>query len=241
MKLVVLSDIHANLSALEAVFSYIDQKIKGDFRLIHLGDLVDYGMRPNETIQLFRTRLPQLEVNLLGNHEQSILTGDRSRYSSPRGVQANEYTASILDPHNLKFIKNEMSAHPIILERYGLKLLFIHGSYSDFFWGVMNETEKKKDKYKNYDYVFSGHSHFPGWSEIFYQDEEAGLKEKVVFLNPGSVGQPRNRNPRAQFLELDLETGSVFFHAVSYDVSIEMALYKGEIDSYYGKRLLKGI
>ena len=240
MKLIIVSDIHANLSALTTVFQFIDQKITGEFRLIHLGDLVDYGMRPNETIELFHTRLEQVAVNLCGNHEQSILTGDRSRYSSQRGVEANEYTASILNTSSIEFIKNKMSAQPVSLELQGRKLFFVHGSYSDFFWGSMSETEKMNLEYQKHDFVFSGHSHVPMLSEFFYKDE-VGKTKKTTFLNPGSVGQPRNRNPHTQFMELDLNTGSVFFHALSYDVVAEMKLYKGEIDSYYGNRLLGGM
>lgn len=239
MKLVFLSDIHANYSALKVVFDHLERYCKDDYKIIHLGDIVDYGMRPNETISLFKTKYDKVIVNLRGNHEDSIINRNHNNFSSQRGIQANEYTKSILSHDSLTFIES-FSEKPVVQQLFNIKLLCIHGSLKDIYWGKMSEEEMSKDIYQEYDYVISGHSHIPMLKETYFRTE-SGKNHKTVFINPGSIGQPRNLNPSSQYAVLDLTNFSIHFNAVPYDFGKEQVLYNGEIDDYYRYRLQVGL
>ena len=97
-------------------------------------------------------------------------------------------------------------------------------------------------EYKKYDYVFSGHSHLPHiFGEYYYVDNiEYRNKKRTMFINPGSVGQPRNHNPRAQYAIWDTNNG-IYLCEVEYEIQYEMSLYTDDIDMFYRERLKYGI
>ena len=103
MKIAIISDIHANLTALQAVLTSCKNKY-GPLQYIHLGDCVDYGMRPNEVIAEIQ-KLPML-VNIQGNHERAILGFDNDKFSSARGLAANNYTKKILTDASINYLNN---------------------------------------------------------------------------------------------------------------------------------------
>ena len=107
-RLLPLSDIHGNLSALKAVEkdAFARYPIDG---IVLLGDIINYGMRPNETIEEIRKWDLPLYVNLFGNHEKAIMDGDTSRFSTERGRRLLEYTKNKLDQNALAFIQERMS------------------------------------------------------------------------------------------------------------------------------------
>lgn len=244
MKLLVLSDIHANLTALQAVFSFVDKQY-GLIPTAVLGDNIDYGMRPNDVLDMLLEKHNQIIVNLSGNHEQAILGKGVNRFSTQRGEQASRYTSTILKDEWKRYFQENLSDSPVEMELEGLKFLFVHGDLSDLYWGKMSQAESMNEHYKGFDYVFSGHTHIQFLREEFYADESLGNlrgRKKTVFINPGAVGQPRNHNPRAQFVVLDIGTRSVCFHALDYDIEHELLLYNDDkIDYFYGERLKFGI
>ena len=106
-----------------------------------------------------------------------------------------------------------------------------------------SDSVKPEPKYRDYDYIFSGHSHLPHFIEKFTTCEDARRrnKKKVIFINPGSVGQPRNLNNMAQFAVLDTETEQVTFEKVRYNIQEEQSAYHGQVDEFYRERLEWGI
>jgi predicted phosphodiesterase len=124
----------------------------------------------------------------------------------------------------------------------GKRYLMIHGSLEDVFWSSLS-TENVSEMYREYDYVFSGHSHLPFYFEKYFVIENQSMrnKKKTVFINPGSVGQPRNHNPRACYCVFDTVNGSVHLNNVEYDVVHEQSLYTCEVDEFYSRRLSKGV
>lgn len=107
-KLLIFSDIHANLTALHAVLDDAFSKYQPD-GLILLGDIINYGMRPNEVISLLtQTQCPIL-VNLIGNHEKALLDGDLSHFSTERGKYLLNYTSSILSDDSFSYIQRKMN------------------------------------------------------------------------------------------------------------------------------------
>lgn len=243
MFVMVLADIHANLTALKAVFEHA-QKQYGELPIIHLGDIVDYGMRPNECMELLYSEQDRLLVNLAGNHEEALFGRGIERFSSERGKQASTYTTSILLDAWREYIKTNFTPHPQELNIAGMKILCVHGDLHDYHWGGMSYTESQKHDYKEYDFVLSGHSHIRFLRELFYTDDSLVArrgKKNTIFINPGSVGQPRNHNPAAQYAVVDFSQGEVCFHAVEYAVELERALYGGQVDDFYRDRLSDGI
>lgn len=235
MYVAVISDIHANLTALKAVLLDINKRYGKNIFIINLGDCIDYGMRPNETIEIL-ANLKNIIVNIQGNHERALCGFELDRFSSERGYNANCYTKSILNSNSKDFL-NKMGKKYVELELYKQKILCIHGDLNDIYWGKMNDDEIKKQEYEKYNYIFSGHTHIPSLRNVINKNK----LHRTIFINPGSVGQPRNLNPCAQYCIINLKNSEVFFNSVRYDINLEQSFYKGEIDEYYKNRLVNGI
>jgi predicted phosphodiesterase len=124
----------------------------------------------------------------------------------------------------------------------GKQVLAIHGSLNDYYWKAIFPDNLNGD-YIDYDIVLSGHSHYPHVFQKFYEFENPDFRNKksVLFINPGSVGQPRNHNPNAQYAILDTDSMGVDLRYIEYPKDKAMALYDGSIDEFYKKRLENGI
>ena len=245
-KYLVLSDIHGNVSAFDAVMHDCGgETFKG---VILLGDLIDYGMRSNEIVQ----KLAEFEtsdwknkiiVNIWGNHEKLVVDKDLERLSSDRGRVMARYTARQLSDTSVEYIQQSMNKAGIQeFEMGGLRCLAVHGSLEDHYWKAI-EPQNLRGAYKDYDMVFGGHSHYSHVFTQFYSVEYPELRNKkaVLFINPGSVGQPRNQNPYAQYAVVSLPSRRVELRAVEYDVKYEQSLYPDEIDAFYKTRLTRGV
>lgn len=242
MQVLLLSDLHANLPALERVLAGAQKDYVIDACIL-LGDLIDYGLRSNEVVERISALPWPVLVNIRGNHEQAILTGDDFRFSSERGRRCAQYTKSTLSEQTLWYLQNEMAAAgQQAFELDGKQCLAVHGSLPDPFWKSIAPGQQLDD-YRAYDYVFSGHSHRPHCFEVFFSAEDPIRRgqKKTVFLNPGSVGQPRNLNPCAQFAVLDTVTGAVQMQAVPYEIEKAQADYHGQVDDFYRSRLEYGV
>lgn len=240
-KLLILSDIHANLTALNRILESVCMKdIDG---IILLGDIIDYGPRSDEVIERIQ-EMPteKILVNIWGNHEQAILENDYEKFSSDRGRICAQYTKSRLSDRSLAYIETMNKQGWQEFQVDDKKCLAVHGSLENIFWGSIN-PENSGILYEEYDYVFSGHSHIPHYIEKFYESDnkEYRNKKKTVFLNPGSVGQPRNHNPNANFATLNIRNGAAAIHSLEYDYKEEMALFSDQVDSFYKERLQKGV
>lgn len=243
MRLILLSDIHGNLSALNAVIEDFFKKYTPD-GIVLLGDIINYGMRPNEVIDCLNSLDTPILGNIYGNHEKALLDGDTSHFSTERGKRLLDYTRSILSENSIDYIESNCNQKGYSeLAINGKKILAVHGSLSDPYWGKMTEMEMTDNVYSQYDYVFSGHSHIPHFVEKFYESDnpEYRNKKRTVFINPGSVGQPRNHNPKAQYAYIDLKEETVHFNAVKYEIRTEQLLYPENLYGFYSKRLENGI
>lgn len=241
MKIMLLSDIHGNLNALKQV---LNQANDCD-AFILLGDSVDYGPHSNEVIELLKNFLHEKNTlcNLCGNHEQSIICGEYHRFSSERGKQCAQNTRENLTETSWNYLNREL-----IKEGYseftveGKKCLAVHGSLEDVYWKPIN-FKNNLTAYRGYDYVFSGHSHLPHFLEVFFESDESLYrnKTKTIFINPGSVGQPRNHNPMAQYVILDILREEISFKKILYDIRKEQFAFSDNVDNFYRQRLEVGI
>ena len=243
MRIVLLSDIHANVTALKAVLK--DVESLGEFDVYALlGDFVNYGPRPNEAIEIAKQLSKPLLVNLWGNHEYSIFGGRLDRFATDRGRAVLKYTNTILTEDSRDYLDKCMNHQGMEEKEFdGKRILFVHGNLDDPYWGKFGIDKMNDVRYAKYDYVISGHSHVPHYVEFFFPSDNAEYrnKKRTIFINPGSVGQPRNHNPYAQYGILDLKTGNYEHHSVWYDVEEEQKLFSDSVDKFYKDRLTLGI
>ena len=239
-KYAILSDIHGNLFALREVandFEDIDY-------IILLGDLIDYGMQSNEVVEYIKENFSsKIICNIWGNHEKAILKEDFNHFSSQRGVDSAKFTNSQLKDEVKDYLNNDLVQEGKFEFEIGdKKVLAVHGSLNDYYWKAIFPDNVNGD-YLDYDIVLSGHSHYPHIFHKFYDADNPDMRNKksVLFVNPGSVGQPRNHNPDAQYAVLDAESMSIELKSVKYPKDKAMELYDGSIDDFYRKRLENGV
>jgi predicted phosphodiesterase len=217
VRIAVVSDVHANLAALEAVFAAIDAAAPDE--LWCLGDVVGYGPRPNECCELVQARA---DICLSGNHDLAVRgTIDLAEFSGDAAVAAR-WTRDVLSAPAGAFLDG--------LEPQGerAEVSLYHGSARDPVWEYVlsDEAAAATLALAPHPLVLIGHSHVA--LEVAWVDDTLtgglapdGTQVEVhgrVLLNPGSVGQPRDGDPRAAYLMLDLEKKTAMFHRVDYDV-----------------------
>ena len=219
MRVAVVSDIHSNLYALETVLAAIEAEAPDE--LWCLGDLVGYGPRPNECCALVADRA---EVCLAGNHDLGVLgTIDLVEFGGEAGIAAR-WTRDVLDPEAralLEPLEPQGTAHGVAL---------YHGSARDPVWEYVlsDEAALATIEIAGSPLVLVGHSHVAlrvVRSEngdldggLAAAGTELELADVQALLNPGSVGQPRDGDPRAAYLVLDLDARRASFRRVEYDI-----------------------
>ena len=244
-KYLVISDIHGNLSAFEAVLQDCASDVYEG--VILLGDIIDYGMRSNEIVQKLEELAStswkdKILVNIWGNHEKLVVDKDLERLSSDRGRVMAQYTADSLSSDSVAYTSGMDKSGCCSFPLGSFKCLAVHGSLMDPYWKAISPSDVRGD-YSEYDLVFSGHSHYSHFFTCFYPGENALLRNKkaVGFINPGSVGQPRNQNPLAQYAVLSLPSKRVELRCVEYDIAYEQSLYPSVVDEFYKNRLTYGV
>ena len=241
MKLLILSDIHGNLTALNQVLDFINQRKLDAIAL--LGDFIDYGPHSNEVVEIIsKLELPVL-CNIRGNHERAILNDDYTRFSSPRGAESAKYTKSILTEKTLEYLNSKTESSGMIeFSIEDKKILAVHGTIDDEYWGKF-DVSKDLSTYSAYDIVLMGHSHRPVYYEAFFSCDNKATRnqKKTIFINPGSVGQPRNLNNNTQFAIFNTETEYCEFIKLPYDIKKEQEDFSDKVDVFYKIRLEAGI
>jgi diadenosine tetraphosphatase ApaH/serine/threonine PP2A family protein phosphatase len=223
LRLAVLSDVHSNRPALEAVLASIEAA--GVEEIWCLGDMVGYGADPDACTALIRDRCT---VCLAGNHDLAVLGElDVSSFSETAEI-AVRWTREVASAETLEFLR---SLEPTgSREEIGL----FHASPRDPIWEYVLSTDQAEAALDVQEERVGliGHSHI----SLFFtrpadvppadvQGAQAGdgvvveLGGGEWLLNPGSVGQPRDADPRAAWLELDTERWTAHFHRVAYDIA----------------------
>lgn len=219
MRILVISDIHANLVAFESVLEHA----KGDWDLIwFLGDLVGYGPSPNECVEL----LQQHEhISLSGNHDWAVLDKIDVETFNPEAKAAIRWTQDAINETNLEFLASLPSM------RVDGAFTLAHASPRQPVWEYILDGRTAGINFQYFDtmYCLVGHTHVP----IIYQEksdtvilvappqynEPIRLGEKRVIINPGSVGQPRDSDSRAAYAILDLDKMTFEHRRVEYAIA----------------------
>lgn len=227
MKVGIFGDLHANLAALEAVLTVIDRE-QCD-RLVCTGDVVGYGPSPAACLRLIRDRnIPCV----LGNHDQytaDIIGGPRERIEADTWATI-EWTRKNLDFKDLEWL----ASLPMRLDYP--EFTVVHGSLGASHWSYLVNRTNLTEHFSRQEMplVFCGHTHLPllgtqkgtGPAAMDFLKKTVLPAEGKVVVNPGSVGQPRDRDPRAAVLFYDTVTRQATPVRVPYDIAATQALMR---------------
>jgi predicted phosphodiesterase len=239
MRYAVISDVHANKEALDAVLDKIDRESVD--AILFLGDSVGYGPDPNECVEILKDRA---DIILAGNHDWAVVGMTDTRYFNPYARAAVEWTEVVLNDENRRFI----SSLPLT-EKVG-DILLVHATPAEpERWHYLLSPS---DAILNFRYFkekicFIGHSHAPYIMElspegkIIVHDRCADIKKASRYIiNVGSVGQPRDGNPEAAFAVL--RNNYIEIKRASYDiVSTQKKMYDAGLPVFLIERLSSGI
>ncbi len=244
----IISDIHGNLAALEAVLADIERV--GVSEIWCLGDMIGYGPQP---VECYRRVTDACSIVIMGNHEKACVTGSADRFHA-RARSAIEWAeARIREEADGEEILQAIRKLPKSFERDGI--LFVHGSPSEPTdeYIMPRDARNQAKMQKQWDvmegYVFIGHTHFPGVIEEglpFVCPEEMLMNVYMLeydikaIINVGSVGQPRDKNPQACYVTFDGD--SVVYRRVDYDPQVTRKFIYGvpALDNFLGDRLVDG-
>ncbi len=218
MQVLIVSDIHANLAALDQVLREADS-----FDAIWcLGDVVGYGPDPNACVSRLRELDP--EYWLAGNHDWAALGKLDISDFNPMARLAALWTREQLTPENFAFL-DSLPAEVRASDQFTLA----HGSPRRPIWEYILDAQTAAANFAHFDtpYCLVGHTHVPA---IYRQQngrvdvpayklgESIGLKNGRLIINPGGVGQPRDGDSRASYLILDTDALTITYHRVEYPI-----------------------
>ncbi|KKR32787.1 MAG: Calcineurin-like protein phosphoesterase [Candidatus Gottesmanbacteria bacterium GW2011_GWC2_39_8] len=218
----IISDVHSNLEALEAALKRINE-IRVD-EILCIGDIVGYNANPNECVEIIR----DLGIkSIMGNHDRACAGLEEPTFFNEYAQEAVFWTRKHITTGNLNYLKSLEDSHVIRDE-----LLIVHGSPRDpdeYIFGKQAAAENLrylKKHYKNIFICFYGHTHVKALYALEEKPETISkspdgivLSKGVNFLiNPGSIGQPRDNDPRSSFLIVDSEKLLIRYEAVLYDI-----------------------
>jgi predicted phosphodiesterase len=248
LRLAILSDIHSNLPALEAVLEQIDEA-RPD-QIWCLGDVVGYGAQPNECARLVRDRCG---VCLVGNHDLAALEQLDISTFSPAAAAAVRWTRERISAESAEYLGGLEPAQE------GLEVALYHASPRDPIWEYVLWPDQAAECIRTQARRVSlvGHSHVALFFALAEDGDlgrsgdargaQAGAGTSLEvgrgrwLINPGSVGQPRDGDARAAGLELDTGKWKAVFHRVGYDIDRAAdAIISTDLPEHLARRLYVG-
>jgi len=240
MRIAVLSDIHANLVALDAVLGAIGQVDA----VWHLGDVVGYGPDPDGVVRRLRERGA---TGVRGNHDAAALGGDEIEWFNPEARRAMEWTRTAISDATREWL----AALPERLVDAEFSL--VHGSPRDPTWEYVTSVPVARANMAvlTTRYGLHGHTHIP----IAFREDDGRveaitpgtgsvlpLDERRLLLNPGSVGQPRDGEPTAAWMVLDTDAATCTWSRAAYDIrTVQAAMREAGLPARLADRLSFGI
>jgi predicted phosphodiesterase len=240
MRIAVLSDIHSNIVALDAVLAHL-----GSVDAVwHLGDVVGYGPEPDAVVE----RLIAIgAVGVRGNHDAAAAGGREIDYFNPDARSAMEWTRRRITD----MTRDWLAALPE--RRVEGDTTLVHGSPRDPIWEYVTSLSVARAGMEVMTTTLGlhGHTHVPvafvitdgRLAALVPSDgSTVDLGDRVALINPGSVGQPRDEDPRASYLVLDQERRSVTWHRVEYDIdAVATAMRGAGLPDRLAERLHHGV
>lgn len=249
MKYLILSDIHANFEALEAVLKHA----KGRYdKLVCLGDLVGYGPDPNEVLEWARETIESEGARMIrGNHDKACCGLDSIEDYNPAAQASSIWTADVLSDGNLEFLR-ELAMGPVDAGGFDL----VHGAPSDEDEYIITTNDAAgMREHLRASVTFFGHTHLQGgfffrraavkgidkvpskWEELTISIDD----QSSFLINPGSVGQPRDGDWRAAYAVYEAADKLVTYYRVEYDAQeSRRRMREVGLPAVLGDRLLVG-
>ncbi|HEY0615756.1 MAG TPA: metallophosphoesterase family protein [Candidatus Elarobacter sp.] len=240
MRYAVVSDVHSNIEALDAVFASLHE----DDALLCLGDIVGYGPNPNECVEKIRARAT---ATVLGNHDVAAIDNFGLAYFNPAAREAMKWTQSVLSPENLRWLDG------LGYEFRMPEFLLVHGAPVNYFEYILDKPAAARAfAATDAPLIFIGHTHI---AEVYAQQPdgtvehahlqqggEIALHEGVRYLiNVGSVGQPRDLNPRSSFGFFDSVARTVRIERVEYPIAaVQEKIASARLPDALARRLVVG-
>lgn len=244
LKIAIISDIHSNLDAFERVLA--DMNNYGFDECICLGDIVGYGPDPGQCIELIRKN----EIKcLLGNHDAAVCGLLKTDYFNMYATRAIKWTIENTSDEE----KEYLAKLPSIYKKE--KIVFVHGALTKPFDYILDKNTLRtnadvlRNEHKDCNICFFGHSHVRLLSiNESFEIPETGryvienFENDIVFINPGSVGQPRGGfSNNASYCIYNTLTGEIFYRSVQYNIeSTYRKIVERGLPEYLGARLYKG-
>lgn len=241
MRVALISDVHANLPALEAVLAEAERA--GAEAVWSMGDQVGYGAEPDAVVARLRAAGA---VCVLGNHDAAVAGIIGTEEFNPLAAQAVRWTAANASPDTVAWLR---SLPPTVQSEGWARA---HGTLRDPMWEYLATGRAAAGHFAAQTTQWSavGHTHVPMvlWEEGEGFDLAAPGDDAIVVLderracvNPGSVGQPRDGDARASWALLDTGAGDVRFHRVGYDIGAAQARIRAAgLPEALGARLVRG-
>ncbi len=245
MRYLIVSDIHANWEALEAVLEHARGKYD---QVLCCGDLIGYGADPNAVIEWVRANAAGV---VRGNHDKASVGLDDLEWFNPVARAAAVWTQRELTPENTAYIRN-LPKGPLTLDGFQV----VHGSPLDEDEYVLGAADAAVVFcYLDAALTFFGHTHLQGgfiWNHARVEtigktpaaEERQTLElaaECAYMINPGSVGQPRDGDPRAAYVLYNPEESFLIYYRLSYDVAKAQAkIRRAGLPTLLAERLATG-
>jgi len=246
MRYLIFTDIHGNLESFIALLKFI-QRRKIDHYLF-LGDLVGYGASPNEIIQRTQSLKPISMIR--GNHDKAVCGLDSIKTFNFIAASAIQWTKKNIKKKNNEFLCHLKKGPQIIHDH----ITICHGSPFDEDYYIFGEFDALEAfQHISTPLCFFGHTHFPYvYAEkdnlvegtfLMGNSNEVRIEQGVRYLiNPGSVGQPRDRNPRASCAIYDSKAKKVRFYRLEYDIKeAQKKIRENNLPMALAERLSLGI
>lgn len=221
MKILVIADIHSNLTAFNAALEDVRQRVTVD-EIWNLGDVIGYGPDPHECIQLLKRIC---KVSVAGNHDLATVGNLETSRSNAGITEILKWTRLQLSFEDKEFLKG--LSH--IIEKGEFTL--VRGSPIDPIWEYVSSIEIAKESLSHLKtpHCMVGHLHVPivfefrqnqaGTGRLLVDNASFALKGNRVIFNPGSIGHPRDQNALASYGVFDTRRNRITVHRVSYDVA----------------------
>lgn len=241
MVFLIVSDMHSNLESLDAFLEY--SKGLAYDKIVNLGDIVGYNANPNEVVDWVRKNA---DISLAGNHDHAVLDKTDTSYFNSYALEACHWTKGVLSAKNTKYL----ASLPIMLKKF--KITWAHSSpYKAEAWHYISNIYDGEANFKCFPtrLCFVGHTHLPLiLKENPDETVEGGFSETCelkpdcrYIINVGSLGQPRDGDPRATFVTYDTKTEVLQYHRYEYPLeSTQAKILAAGLPSYLADRLAVG-